>query len=155
MLTVIVNPGIRSYEWAWSEKEGRYATHHTATWRSDWATSSCAPAIQSETKGWTSRKSCTWHRKPRPRTSHQINSLRASRLKKRAYSVWLMAESIPWNKHRIAVVRAISHSPLALPPLKDGIECRHFRHFTRREGMHSVNLTLAGTKKRKPIRWKQ
>jgi len=44
---------------------------------------------------------------------------------------------------------------LALPLPKDGIESRYHCHFTRREGMHGVNLTLAGTKNRKPIRWKQ
>jgi hypothetical protein len=44
---------------------------------------------------------------------------------------------------------------LALPLPKDGIESRYLCHFTRREGMHGVNLTLAGTKNRKPILWKQ
>ena len=41
------------------------------------------------------------------------------------------------------------------PFLENGVECRDLRYFTRREGMHGVNMTLAGMKKQKTIRGKQ
>jgi hypothetical protein len=44
---------------------------------------------------------------------------------------------------------------LVLPPPKDSIECRYLYHIPRREGMHGVNMTRAGTKQRKTIRWKE
>ena len=53
-----------------------------------------------------------------------------------------------WYNHRGQVMLAF------LWP-EDGIECRHLDHFTCRDGMHGLNVTLVGTKKRKTIRRKQ
>ena len=38
---------------------------------------------------------------------------------------------------------------------EDGVECRDLHHFTRWEGVYGANMTLAGSKKRKSIRWEQ
>ena len=60
--------------------------------------------------------------------------------------------------HDLTAFTAAQSKPwpsLGSPSPNDGVERRYSRDFTRRERMDGVNMSLAGTKNRKSIRWKQ